>query len=83
MSEEYGPFHRLGQPGGPGCAVGVLPVTAKGIDGRPHQAELLDAGANATEVELLRTVAARLGVRWGHDQFGWWAAVPVVHQDNA
>ena len=26
--------------------------------------------------ELLRTVAHLLGVRWGQDEFGWWAAVP-------
>ena len=77
MSKEHGPYHRLGQPGGPGCAVGVLPVTGKGPDGRPYQAELLDAGAAATELELLRTVASRLGVRWGHDDHGWWAAVPA------
>jgi len=37
---------------------------------------LLDAGTEATELELLRTVASGLGVRWGHDDLGWWAAVP-------
>ncbi len=39
-------------------------------------ASLLDAGADAPEIELLRTVASGLGVIWGHDEFGWWAAVP-------
>ena len=78
MSNEQGPYHRLGQPGGPGCAVGVLPVTGKAVDGETYQAELLDAGVTATEIELLRTVAARLGVRWGHDHLGWWAAVPTA-----
>ena len=40
-------------------------------------ADLLDAGTDATEVELLRTIAEGLGVRWGHDDLGWWAAVPT------
>ena len=26
----------------------------------------------------MRTVTAGLGVQWGHDDFGWWAAVPSV-----
>jgi hypothetical protein len=39
------------------------------------QAELLDAGKESTDLELLRTIAARLGVRWGNDDFGWWAVV--------
>ena len=38
-------------------------------------AQLLDAGPEPSEVELLRTVASRLGVQWGHDDFGWWAVV--------
>ena len=76
MSETHGPYHRLGVPGGPGCKVGVLPVTGKGKDGTPFEADLLDAGPTATEVELLRTVAAGVGLRWGHDEHGWWAMVP-------
>jgi hypothetical protein len=40
------------------------------------EAFLVDAGPEASEVELLRTVAARFGVQWGHDDLGWWAAVP-------
>ena len=76
MSKTYGPHHRLGEPGGPGCQVTVLSVTMKGPDGVAVPAELLDAGTEATEVELLRTIAGRFGVRWGHDDLGWWAAVP-------
>ncbi len=68
-------YHRRGEPGGPTCPVGVLPVTMKGKQGDAEAVELLDAGTEASEVELLRTVASRLGVRWGHDEFGWWAAV--------
>ena len=44
-------------------------------DGAEIAGHLLDAGKDATELELLRTVAQGLGVRWGHDEFGWWAAV--------
>ncbi len=36
----------------------------------------MDAGTEASELELLRTVALSLGVRWGKDDLGWWAAVP-------
>jgi hypothetical protein len=53
-----------------------LDIALKGVDGTPVPAVLLDAGEHAPEVELLRTVAHLLGVRWGHDEFGWWAAVP-------
>jgi hypothetical protein len=63
-------YHRRGEPGGRCCPVGVLPITVGGTT-----AELLDAGPAATETELLRTVASRLGVQWGHDDFGWWAVV--------
>jgi hypothetical protein len=76
MSEKYGPYHRRGEPGGPGCPVGVLPISLKGPDGALLSAFLFDAGTEATELELLRTVAARVGIRWGHDDLGWWAAVP-------
>jgi hypothetical protein len=53
----------------------VLPISAKGPDGQQFDGQLLDAGEHGTEVELLRTVASRLGVRWGHDESGWWAVV--------
>jgi len=75
--EQSGPYHRRVQPGGPGCAVGVLAVSLGGANGDPVDAELLDAGMTASELELLRTVASRLGVRWGQDDLGWWAAVPT------
>jgi hypothetical protein len=54
----------------------TLPITGKGPDGQPVPAYLLDAGAEARELELLRTVAHGLGIRWGRDDFGWWAVVP-------
>jgi hypothetical protein len=77
MNQSYGPYHRLGQPGGPGCPVAAIAITVKGADGSPTSARLLDAGTSASELELLRTVAADLGIRWGHDDFGWWAVVPA------
>lgn len=70
-----GPYHRTGEPGGLGCQVASLPITLKGPDGQPVPAYLLDAGAEASELELLRTVAKGLGVRWGRDELGWWATV--------
>src|SRR5438128_10413473 len=73
---EHGPYHRLGEPGGPGCPVAVLPITLKRPDGSPVSARLLDAGPEASELELLRTVAQGLGIRWGCDDLGWWAMVP-------
>lgn len=73
----YGPFHRLGGPGGAGCRVAVLAVTGKAPDGTMAKASLLDAGSGASEIELLRTVASGLGVTWGQDENGWWAAVPA------
>ena len=54
----------------------MLPIQGRGPDGVVVEAELLDAGAEATEVELLRTVCAGLGVTWGQDDIGWWAVVP-------
>src|SRR5687768_2838515 len=69
-------YHRRGEPGGPGCTVGVLPISLKSEHGEPVAAELLDAGSATSEVELLRTVVSRFGVQWGHDEFGWWAVVP-------
>lgn len=72
----YGPYHRTGAPGGPGCPVGVLPTFAKGTDGYSLPCDLLDAGEHSTELQLLRTVATGFGAQWGVDEFGWWAAVP-------
>ena len=71
-------YHRRGEPGGPGCVLGVLPVTTRDAEGNMRSAVLLDAGGAAGEIELLRTVAARLGVTWGKDEFGWWAALQVA-----
>ena len=73
MSQESGTYHRLGQPGGPGCPLAVLPITISGPDGSPVPSTLLDGGTESTEIELLRTIASRFGVKWGHDDFGWWA----------
>lgn len=69
-------YHRTGEPGGPACPVGVLPIMFGDGKGGLQEGALLDAGANASEIELLRTIVSRMGVTWGHDQFGWWAAVP-------
>ena len=76
MNKQRSPYHRVGEPGGPGCAVGFRAISFRAPDGKLVPALLLDAGPNATELELLRTVAGQLGVRWGHDDLGWWAAVP-------
>ena len=75
MSEYHDPYHRLGEPGGPGCPVTALSITVRDANGSEGPAHLLDAGNTATELELLRTVAQGLGVRWGHDDLGWWAVV--------
>lgn len=77
MSESEKTFRRSGQPGGPGCSVTAMPVKGKDAEGNLYAAELWDAGKEATELELLRTVIHHLGVRWGHDDLGWWAAVPM------
>ena len=76
MADQHGPYHRTGSPGGPGARVGWIPIQGRTPDGELEDAELLDAGDGATEVELLRTICHGLGVKWGHDDFGWWAAVP-------
>ena len=76
MSTLHGPFHRVGSPGGPGCPVGELPIQFRRPDGSLGSAVLLDAGLEATELELLRTVAEGLGIRWGRDDQGWLAVVP-------
>lgn len=47
----------------------------RGLDGADTPGHLLDAGLEASELELLRTVANGLGVRWGRDDLGWWAVV--------
>lgn len=75
--EEYGPYYRSGAPGGPGCRVAAIPVRAKasGTD-QEINGSLLDGGPEASEVELLRTVASSLGIGWGKDEMGWWAMVP-------
>ena len=79
MSQEEKPYHRLGEPGGPGCYVVALSIAMR-CDGAEVPGHLLDAGTEANELELLRTVANGLGVRWGHDGLGWWAAVPSPTQ---
>jgi hypothetical protein len=75
-TEEKSKYHRRGEPGGPACPVGVLQIRGKASDGSWHSSCLLDAGNNSSEVEILRTIASRFGVQWGHDDLGWWAAVP-------
>jgi len=55
------------------------------------QIQILDGGESSTEVELLRTIVSRMGIQWGHDEFGWWAAAPgdsfpswlVMRQDDS
>lgn len=54
----------------------MIPVRGKIAEGVYIEASLLDAASGSTELELLRTVADGLGVKWGQDAFGWWAAVP-------
>ena len=78
MTPQLGPYHqRHGAPGGPGCSVAVIPITLKKTAGADQSAELLDAGPNVSELELLRTIAQRLDIQWGRDDSGWWAAVPI------
>jgi len=73
---EHGPYHRLGEPGGPPARVTVLPITAVGADGEQVDAELLAATRGSSEVELLRAVCGAGEIKWGEDEFGWWAVVP-------
>jgi hypothetical protein len=83
MNDElHGPYHRTGEPGGPGAAVAVLPIQGKDPAGDVISASLPDA-KNSTEVELLRTVCGGLGITWGQDDLGWWAVVPDVVSDAA
>jgi hypothetical protein len=56
--------------------VASLPVQGRAADGEIAEAELWDAEDGATEVELRRTVCQELGIAWGEDEFGWWAAIP-------
>lgn len=73
---KYGPCHRTGTPGGPGCPVASLPITLKAAGGSLLPANLLDTGPASSELELLRTVAKGLGINWGKDDLGWWAILP-------
>lgn len=82
MNNQHGPFHRSGQPGGAGCQVTAIPINGRSSEGSEINGSLFDAGPEATELELLRTVAHTLKVAWGHDEFGWWAAVPVKLPDQ-
>jgi hypothetical protein len=75
MDEPHGPYHRLGEPGGPAARVAVLAIQGHRPDGAVVDAELVAAEVEATEVELLRAVCERVGVQWGHDDLGWWAVV--------
>lgn len=73
MNQSHGPYHRTGQPGGPGCPVSHLPIKIKAPNGELLSAYLIAAGDGATELELLRTVAHQVGIQWGKDDLGWWA----------
>ncbi len=76
MKDDRDIYHRTGDPGGPGCPLATLPVSIRGADGCEHPSLLLDAGSEGTELEMLRTIAETLGVRWGKDDLGWWAVMP-------
>ena len=75
-TQTQGSFHRRGVPGGQGCRVNLVPIHATSPEGKVSNFALLDAGKEASEIELLRTLAKGLGAKWGQDEFGWWAAVP-------
>lgn len=75
MNESNNKYHRTGEPGGSGCKLSALSIQIKDDNGELQNGQLLCAEKEATELELLRTVAQRLGVKWGHDDLGWWAAV--------
>jgi hypothetical protein len=77
-SEPHGPYHRTGEPGGPGADVAAMPIEAVAPDGERIAAHLLDAQGDADEAALLRTICHTLGVTWGHDDLGWWAVVPAT-----
>ena len=73
---KYGPYHRTGEPGGPGCKLAMLQITINGPDGTATPAYLLDAGNEATELEMLRAACQGIRIKWGKDDLGWWAVVP-------
>ncbi len=80
MNETNNKYHRTGEPGGPGCKLSALSIQLKDDNGELQNGELLCAEKEATELELLRTVTQGLGVKWGYDDLGWWAA--VIDRDN-
>ncbi len=67
---------RSGAPGGPTCEISYQTIETKSEDGTIHQDFLITPAGEASEVELLRTIAQRLKIRWGQDEQGWWATVP-------
>ncbi|MAS94409.1 MAG: hypothetical protein CMO55_14515 [Verrucomicrobiales bacterium] len=69
-------FHRLGGPGMPSCRVVAVDIEYRDANGVLHDGELIDPETEATELDLLRSVAHRLGVHWGEDEFGWWSVLP-------
>lgn len=69
-------YHRRGEPGGPGCPVTTLDVQMASSSGEAEAATLLDAGLAGSEIQLLRTIVHSLGISWGEDGRGWWAAIP-------
>jgi len=73
---KYGPCHRTGEPGAPGCKLAALSITTRASDGSPIPAYLLNAEDTASELEMLRSIASGLGAKWGKDDLGWWAVVP-------
>jgi hypothetical protein len=75
MAEEHGPYHRRGGPGGPASRLECLPVVRRLPNGAHEEAILVDA-QDGGELEMLRAVVASLGIAWGGDDIGWWAAVP-------
>jgi hypothetical protein len=38
----------------------------------PGPVYLLKAEDNASELEMLRSIASGLGVKWGKEDLGWW-----------
>jgi len=75
MNETNNKYHRTGEPGGPGCKLSALSIQLKDNERTLQNGQLLCAEEGATELEVLRTVAHSLGVKWGQDDLGWWAAV--------
>lgn len=69
-------FHRLGESSAPGCRVVSVEISYRDANGEYVDGEFMDPETEATELELLRAVAHRLGAKWGCDEFGWWAVVP-------